>query len=67
MEQFYKETYLNLETAINGLEIEVENPLKRIEAVIPVIMKSLSELKTCVLKTGFSNEECKSSAKSVLI
>ncbi len=57
MEQFYNDTLNKLETAINGLEIETENPLRRIEAIIPVVMQSLSELKDYVLKTGFSNEE----------
>jgi hypothetical protein len=57
MEQFYNDTLNKLETAINGLEIETENPLRRIEAIIPVVMQSLSELKDYVLKTGFSNED----------
>ncbi|MFT3903114.1 MAG: RteC domain-containing protein [Niabella sp.] len=57
MEEFYNEILNKLETAINGLEIEVENSLRRIEAIIPVVMQSLSELKAYVLKTGFSNEE----------
>lgn len=57
MEQLYSDILNKLETAINGLEVETENPLRRIEAIIPVVMQSLSELKEYVLKTGFSNEE----------
>jgi len=34
MEQFYNDTLNKLETAINGLEIETENPLRRIEAIM---------------------------------
>lgn len=56
MEQFYNDTLNKLETAINSLEIEIENPLRRIEAIIPVVMQSLSELKEYVLKIGFSDE-----------
>ncbi len=54
MKKFYNKTLNKLETAINGLEIEVENPLRRVEAIIPVVMQSLSELKDYVLKKGFS-------------
>lgn len=57
MEKFFDDTLNKLETAINSLEIEIEPPLKRIEAIIPVVMQSLSELKEYVLKTGFSNED----------
>lgn len=57
MEEFYNQILKRLETAINGLEIEIENPLRRIETIIPVVMQSLSELKEYVLKTGFSNED----------
>src|SRR5690606_34940709 len=57
MDSFFNDTLNKLETAINGLEIEIENPLRRIEAIIPVVMQSLSELKNYVLKTGFSNED----------
>jgi len=43
MDSFFNDTLNKLEIAINGLEIEIENPLRRIEAVIPVVMQSLSE------------------------
>jgi len=42
MDKYYNETLYKLETAINGLEIEIENPLRRIEAIIPIVMQSLS-------------------------
>lgn len=57
MKEFYNDTLNKLETAINGLEVETKNSLKRIEAIIPIVMQSLSELKEYVLKIGFSNEE----------
>ncbi len=57
MKEFYNDTLNKLDTAINGLEDETENSLKRIEAIIPIVMQSLSELKEYVLKIGFSNEE----------
>ncbi len=55
MEKFFDDTLNKLETSINELEIEIDNPLQRIEAIIPVIMKCLSEVKEYVLKTGFRN------------
>jgi hypothetical protein len=43
--------------AINKLEIEVDCPLKRIEAVILLIVECLSGLKKYVLKRGFKNSD----------
>lgn len=57
MEQFYNEMLSRLETAINELEIETENPLQQIEAIISTITQCLSEVKAYVLKTGFSSED----------
>ena len=59
MDKFYNETLHKLETKIQELEIEADCPIQRIEAVIVIIINSLSELKTFVLKRGFkdTNEE----------
>ena len=50
MDKLYHETYLKLETAIQELEIESDCPIKRIEAVIQLVIQSLSDLKKFVLK-----------------
>ena len=55
MDKFYNEMLSKLETAINELEVEVDCPLKRIEAFIHLIVECLSELKEYVLKRGFKN------------
>jgi len=57
MDKFYKETLQNLETAIAELEIEVDCPTQRMEAIIKTIVKCLSEVKVFVLKRGFKNKE----------
>ena len=57
MDKFYNETYLKLETAIQELEIESDCPIKRIEAVIQLVIQSLSDLKKFVLKNDFKNTE----------
>ena len=57
LEKFYNETYFKLETAIQELEIETDCPIKRIEAVIQLIIKSLADLKGFVLKNDFKNLE----------
>ncbi|MDY9918940.1 RteC protein [Porphyromonadaceae bacterium KH3R12] len=55
MDKFYKETLHKLETAINELEIESDCSLQRIEAVIHLIVKCLSEVKEYVSERGFKN------------
>src|SRR5690554_1387442 len=55
MDKFYNETLSKLETSINELEIDVDCFILRIEAVIDIILKSLSEIKGYVLKRGFKN------------
>lgn len=55
MDKFYKKTLYELETTIHELEIETEYPIQRIEAVIVLIVNSLSKLKEFVLKKGFKN------------
>lgn len=56
MEQFYIEKLFKLKTAINELEIKADCPIKRIEALIGLIVDFLSKY---VLKRGFKdiNEE----------
>ena len=55
MDKFYKKTLYELELAINELEIETDCPIQRIEAVIVIIVSSLSKLKEFVLKRDFIN------------
>jgi len=55
MNKFYNETLYKLETAISELEIEADCSIQRIEAVIGIIIKCLSEVKEYVLKKGFKN------------
>jgi hypothetical protein len=55
MDKFYNETLSKLEASINELEIDVDCFILRIEAVIDIILKSLSEIKEYVLKRGFKN------------
>lgn len=55
MDKFYTETLHKLETTINELEIETDYSIQRIEAVIDIILKCLSEVKEYVLNRGFKN------------
>ncbi len=57
MDKFYNEILHKLETAIQELEIETDCPIKRIEAVIELIIQSLADLKEFVLKHDFKNME----------
>ncbi|MGJ1267850.1 tetracycline regulation of excision, RteC [Pedobacter chinensis] len=57
MDKFYKETLYKLEMEIDELEIEADCPIQRIEAVIHIIVKCLSELKAHIQKRGFKNTE----------
>ena len=59
MNKFYSEILTKLETEINDLEIEIDYSVQRIEVIVQLIIKSLSELKEYVLKKGFKdiNEE----------
>ncbi|WP_188347423.1 hypothetical protein [Sphingobacterium cavernae] len=45
MNNYFKEIFHNLETAINELEIEADCSIQRIEAVIHLILECLSEVK----------------------
>lgn len=55
MNNYFKEIFHNLETAINELEIEADCSIQRIEAVIHLILECLSEVKERILKKGFKN------------
>ncbi|MGV8963384.1 MAG: RteC domain-containing protein [Candidatus Saccharimonadaceae bacterium] len=55
MDKFYNETLSKLDKAIKELEIEADCSIQRIEAVIHLIIKCLSEVKECVLKRGFDS------------
>ncbi len=55
MDKYYNETIKKLETSINELEIEVDYSIERIEAIIDIILKSLSKIKEYVLNRGFKN------------
>ncbi|CAA7193955.1 RteC domain-containing protein [Chryseobacterium potabilaquae] len=57
MEKFYQETLHKLETAIDELEIEADNSMQRIEAVMQLVIQSLADLKEFVLKNDFKNME----------
>ena len=58
MDKFYNETLHKLETAINELEIEADNcSIQRVEAIIQLIIQTLSKLKEYVLKRGFKNTD----------
>ncbi|TZF84658.1 tetracycline regulation of excision, RteC [Pedobacter sp. BS3] len=55
MDKFYNDTLYKLDTAINELEIEVDCPTQRVEAIIHLIVNCLSEIREYVLKRGFKN------------
>jgi hypothetical protein len=57
MDKFYKETLYKLETAIQELEIDTDCHIQRMEAVIQLIAKTLSDLKQFVLNRGFKNTD----------
>lgn len=54
MDKFYNETYLKLETEIQELEIENDNPVQRTEAIIYRIVECLSEIKDYVSMDGIT-------------
>ncbi|MFN3664549.1 MAG: RteC domain-containing protein [Sediminibacterium sp.] len=57
MEKYYNNKLRKLETTIQELEIETDCPIKRIEAVIQLIIQSLADLKEFILKNDFKNKE----------
>ena len=50
MDKFYIETLSEIETAINELEIEADYSIQRIEVIISIILKHLSDLKKNISK-----------------
>lgn len=55
MDKFYNETLRKLEMRISELEIETDRSMERIEAVVKLVAKCLSDVKEYVLKRGFKN------------
>jgi hypothetical protein len=49
MDKFYNQTLIKLESEIKELEIETDCSIERIEAVIQLIIKCLSDVKHYVL------------------
>ena len=54
---FYKEKLRALETTISELEIEIDCPTQRIEAIVNIIVDCLSSLKEYVAEKGFSDND----------
>lgn len=54
MDDFYNEVLFKLEAEINELEFETEHSIQRIEDIICLIIKYLSEVKEFVLERGFN-------------
>src|SRR5690606_29938059 len=57
MDKFYNETHSKLETRINELEIVINCPTQRTEAVIHLILECLTQVKGYVIKRGFKNTD----------
>lgn len=57
MDKFYNKIMSELEIAVNELEIKGDCTIQRIEAIIQLIIKSLSDLKEFVLKNDFKDKE----------
>lgn len=57
MDKFYNKIMSELEIAVNELEIKGDCTIQRIEAIIQLIIKSLSDLKEFVLKNDFKDLE----------
>lgn len=57
MDKFYNKIMSELEIAVNELEIKGDCSIQRIEAIIQLIIKSLSDLKEFVLKNDFKDME----------
>lgn len=57
MDKFYNETLRKLEVAITELENDIHDSMTRIEAIIKLVARYLSEIKAFVVKRGFKNIE----------
>lgn len=57
MDKFYNKIMSELEIGVNELEIKGDCSIQRIEAIIQLIIKSLSDLKEFVLKNDFKDME----------
>jgi len=49
MDKFYNESLCKLETAIKDLETGTDCSIERVETIINIILKCLSELKECLV------------------
>lgn len=57
MDITYNRILQKLEHDIQDIEIESDNSIQRVEIIIELIVKSLSEVKEYVLKNGFKNTD----------
>lgn len=57
MDKFYNKSLTKLEIAISEFGVDTDCPIQRIETIIPIIIKCLSEVKEFVIKNGFKNIE----------
>ena len=57
MDKLYNKIMSELEIAVNELEIKGDCTIQRIDAIIQLIIKSLSDLKEFVLKNDFKDLE----------
>lgn len=57
MDKYFNNTRHKLETAIHELELGTNSSIQKAEAIIKLIIKSLSDLKKYVLKNGFKNKD----------
>nr|WP_294894898.1 RteC domain-containing protein [uncultured Pedobacter sp.] len=57
MNKIFDATLYKLEIEINELEIEIDCPIQRTEAVVQLIVQSLSDLKKYVLTNGFKSDD----------
>ncbi len=57
MDEFCNKAIKKLETAINELELESDYQIMRIEVIINLIIRSLTDIKEYTLKRGFKSEK----------
>lgn len=57
MQKYYDVILQKLEAKIHELDVEIDAPIQKIEAIIALIVSSLSELKKYVLENDFKNVE----------
>ena len=57
MDKFYSKILNKVEATIHEIELENDCPIQKAEAIIKLIVQSLSDLKEYVLKNGFKNTD----------